>query len=361
MACADPFTDNLKILQNSLLEKPSINPQVFFSQIQELSLSAHTLCAITAASQLGLFEYLLIPRLQKEISAQYSYPDMIPPLLHILQNEGLLNYSEEGYVCSDTARLFLTASSPYNQITYLEKHIRHLKDLWLSLSEIFINGPKLFDEQTFFAELSLPSMAANALCSRLQDVTSAIVSLKRFSSARKMIDLGGGHGLYAMALAFANPNLKAIVFDLPQVVTLAESYIKKYGMQERVSTKGGNFFSDDIGDSYDIILSSSNPSGKSKEILTKIVAALNPGGYFVNVQPGETHSSEDPYNQLEWLLWSFFDVTAPKKEWGKRDGFLTEEYQKALTESGLLIISIEKVPDIYMKDYWVTMVIAEKI
>ena len=59
-------------------------------------------------------------------------------------------------------------------------------------------------------------MAANALTGRLQDVTKAVSSLPEFSAFRSMIDLGGGHGLYAMALARLNPELHAIVFDLPE-------------------------------------------------------------------------------------------------------------------------------------------------
>ena len=37
-----------------------------------------------------------------------------------------------------------------------------------------------------------------------------------------MIDLGGGHGLYAIALAALNPALEAYVFDLPLVIPTNE-------------------------------------------------------------------------------------------------------------------------------------------
>ena len=70
-------------------------------------------------------------------------------------------------------------------------------------------------------------MAQNTICGRLQEVVRKVTSLPSFFKMKKMIDLGGGHGLYAIALACHDPDLNATVFDLPGVIPLAEEYIKK--------------------------------------------------------------------------------------------------------------------------------------
>ncbi len=155
--------------------------------------------------------------------------------------------------------------SPYSQIPYLEKKLWYLTELWMNLPSILTHGPRQFDEEDFFAFQSLPSMAANALTGRLQEVTDIVSQLPRFAGCRRMIDLGGGHGLYAMALAIRNPDLIATVFDLPQVVPLTCETISRYGMEKQVTAVGGDFFTDSIGFGFDIVLSSSNPSVKNDQ------------------------------------------------------------------------------------------------
>jgi predicted O-methyltransferase YrrM len=350
-----------KKLLDSFFQKPPADPHTFFTLIQDLVCSADTLCAVTAASQLGIFDLLKKPGRAQDIAVLCKYPEMADPLLRILTDIGLLDKNGDTFVCTPIAHTFLTIDSPYNQFPYLEKQIRHLSELWIPLMDILKNGPRMYDEQEFFASMSLPSMAVNALCGRLQDVVSGISALPRFSQCSSLIDLGGGHGLYAIALASLNPGMHATVFDLPEVTPLAKKYISRYGMQERVCTKGGNFFTDDIGGKYDIILSSSNPSGKSIDMLKNIVSHLNDGGYFVNVQPGDTVQDEESVNEMEWLLWSFIGTKGSKISWGKKKSFFTPEYQKSLLETGLSIVSVTQVSDPYMKGYQVTMVIAEKL
>jgi hypothetical protein len=203
-------------------------------------------------------------------------------------------------------------------------------------------------------------MAANALTGRLQDVTSVVTALPKFPLARKMIDLGGGHGLYALSLAASNKALDAVVFDMPEVIPLTQSYIDAYHLEKQVSVMGGNFFTDDIGADYDIILSSSNPSGKSLEMIPKISSALRQGGYFVNIQPGDHEPVHDAGNQLEWELWTFSGEQIPKSLWGKKKGFFTREYQQGLLDAGLQISTVKEIPDPYLKGYAVTLMIAEK-
>lgn len=352
---------DIEKLQESLIVKPPVDPLLFFNPIKELSESAQILCAISAAVKVGLFDLIITPKTTEEISASFPYPDIIPPLLVILDKWGLIAVTSSGYQLTDLAKCYFSSDSPYNQINYLEKLIFHIKDLWLDLPEIVLNGPIVYDEQEFFAHQSLPSMASNALTGRLQDITHAIVALPRFSHARSLLDLGGGHGLYAMALAKCNRSLLAKVLDLPDVIPLTKKYIVRYNMEDQVSAIGGDFFVDNIGAEYDIILSSSNPSGKSLEMIPKIASALNPGGYFINVQPGDSDTDKDPCNMLEWELWNFSGSHLPKSGWEKKKRFDTPEYRDVLISAGLSMYSVTTISDPYIRGYTVTMIITEKI
>ena len=143
-----------------------------------------------------------------------------------------------------------------------------------------------------------------------------------------MLDLGGGHGLYAIALARLNPGMQCVVFDLPQVGEAARISLAKYGVENQVSIRAGDFFRDDFGRGYDLILSSSNPSGKKTEMVPRIADALNPGGYFVNVQGGDASKKNDCVAELECRMWRFSDEPEWRTRDGKRRPFVSDDYRE---------------------------------
>ncbi len=353
--------DNTDNTCKALWEFPPVPPDNFFSIINSNNDGARLLCLIGASVRLGIFDTLEDWKNEHDLEDIIQYPHPITDFVQSLIKTGLVEYKDGKIRNTPVASTYLTSHSPYFQGAYLEKSIQHLQDLWIPLSDILTSGPKIFVEEKFFADISLPSMAQNALCGRLQEVVNGVTSLSSFMNMKKMIDLGGGHGLYAIALACKNPNLSAIIFDLPGVVPLATGYIEKYHLEGRVKVMGGNFFSDPIGRDYDLILSSSNPSGKSPDMVGKISDALKKGGFFVSIQPGDENAPYDSLHELEFFLWTFDTATLPKKTWSKNKKFLTEEYRSALKDNGLTIRSVTRVSDPYIQDYGVTMMIAQKM
>lgn len=61
---------------------------------------------------------------------------------------------------------------------------------------------------------------------------------------REIVDIGGASGAFVIALAEQYPNLRGVVFDLPQVQPIAESFIGAAGVADRVSFHPGDFFED---------------------------------------------------------------------------------------------------------------------
>lgn len=179
-----------------------------------------------------------------------------------------------------------------------------------------------------------------------------------FHSFRRMIDLGGGHGLYAIACTALNPDLHAWVFDMPHVIPLASRFIREYGAT-RVHTIGGNFFVDDFGRNYDLVFSSSNPSGKRIDMVPRIGKSLNPGGVFVNVQ-STGRGDMDLYQSLEWQLWTIEGEKKGKTGNTRVEPFLTDEYREALKDAGLSILVEKDIKDDYHRDAFVRMIIAQK-
>ena len=356
---AGPASRDIPIPEDSLRVEPPVPPGQFFSLIDSGMRGLIGIAVIRAGITTGIFNELEHSRSIPDLSQILGISeDLLAPFCNLLCTMGLLR--EEGgiYHNSGLATTYLFDGSPYSQVIYLEKTTRMVEDLWEHLPEVLRNGPVSYTREDFFDRLILPSMAENALTGRLQRTVQAVSALPGFSTFRKMIDLGGGHGLYAIAFADLNPGLEAIVFDLPMVVPLADDYIRQYNAV-RVRTVAGDFFRDDIGEGYDLIFSSSNPSGKSIDILDKITSALNPGGYFVNVQ-SDDEGERDPYSALEWQLWTIGHRSKGKSTFTKEQPFLTPEYRNALASHGLSTIFEQKVRDDYHPRATVTMIVARK-
>lgn len=339
---------------------PPEDPGQFYEKIDAAIRGLREFALISAAVDLGIFDACITPVTAEELGPHISSdPDMCNLICEALVAEGLLKLYKGKYVDTNLVVTYLTSSSPYSQVHYIRQLSRMGQDLWNPLADIIHDGPVHYSKEDFFREYSLPAMAENALSGRLQSVTSAIIHLQDFECIRRVLDLGGGHGLYAIAIAKQRPDIEAWVFDLPHVVTLAGNYRKQFNAIN-VNLIPGDFFTDSFGERYDLIISSSNPSGKSVELLPKISSALNSGGYFVNIQSvgGLPH---DPLQSLEYRLWTFKGVDKLHGGFTKEQPFMTAAYREALLKNSLVITDEQDIRDHYHKDTWVRMVTARKV
>ncbi len=102
---------------------------------------------------------------------------------------------------------------------------------------------------------------------------------------RRLLDLGGGPGTYAIHFCQQNPELKASVYDLPTTRPFAERTIERFGLKERIDFQEGDFLRDKINGSFDVawlshILHGEGPEGCAR-LVEKAVTALEPGGLIM--------------------------------------------------------------------------------
>jgi len=137
-----------------------------------------------------------------------------------------------------------------------------------------------------------------------QRVAGIVAKLPEFPNFKKMLDLGGGHGVFALYLVAAHPDMHGVVFDQPKVVPVAREFIREYGLEDRLIVSGGDYATDDIGRGYDLVWASATSNFVKHEMdamLTKIYTALNPGGIFISFQDGMTHEQTRPDTMLGHL------------------------------------------------------------
>ncbi|MDI9645996.1 MAG: methyltransferase [Archaeoglobales archaeon] len=295
---------------------------------------------ITSAIELGIFDLLKTPKSLKDLREKLNCKEKLLRIFcEVLCELKLLERTEEGYVDSKISLEFLTEDSFYSQKIFIE-NLKYNMILWNSLLRILKEGPIKREPNRFFSERAIHSLAQNCKLGELQKTVKIVSELKEFRDARKLLDLGGGHGLYAIAFTAINKNLQAFVFDLPEVVEKTKEYIKMYNA-ERVSVISGNFFRDDIGENYDIIFSSYNPGGKKADLIPKIYSALNEGGIYINKQ---IFPQERPFSpqDLEWNFWSFEGIEKGEKIYTFKNDLTLGEYIKNLEKCGFEVFRIEK-------------------
>lgn len=332
---------------------PGISPANPLSFLDNALTGLRQYHAVMAALDLGLFEHLREPKTGPACAlALGCRPEIVSLLCDGLVSLGLLEKNGEHYRDSGITLACLVRDAPFPQHQAIAFQ-RKLAGFWADLPRIAKEGPVTCDRAQMFRDVIIPSMAENCRCGLLQQVTARVTEIPEFSAATRLLDLGGGHGLYSIAFCQKNPGLNAVVFDLPPVTNATQDFISRY-RAGRVSVRPGDFFKDSIGSGYDIIFSSSNPGGKVPELIPKIAAALNPGGLFINKQAID-NAPYDPWLCLEWNLWTFDGVQKQAARYVFANSVPFAEYNRLLEEHGFVVREVVPI------DAQSAMTIAQKV
>lgn len=306
-----------------------------------------TLALIDSCQRMGLFELLKNPKSVEEISNRLNLNHrIVKAICEFLKFRNLLEEDSGKFRLSELSKNFLTSDSPYSIIGLFEEKREEIS-IWLNL-EKFLRADNKRKEGEFFKKRII-YLGRMALLKDLK-IVFRIAEYREFHEARKLLDLGGGHGLYAYAFTLLNEKLEATIFDLPEVIRSAKEFLKNFDA-ERVNFVEGDFFKDDLGHGYDVVFSSFNPGGKRSELIPKIHKALNLGGIYVNRQffPKEGFTIED----LEWNLWGFESLRKGFKAFTFEGDVGLGEYLSRLKEMGFEIL------DVFGEDYRV--IVAKKV
>ncbi len=255
-------------------------PELDFGFIDEITKGNEKANILFTAVDYGIFDLLTQPKTADQVSeAIKTDPYLTEKFLNTLVALNLLHKIENRYLNTKLAETFLVKKSPFYQGTLFGMKRRGSTD-WQRISKALKNGGiqtgtgnKSIIDRTFII-----GHAEIAITGALQRAVDVISTLPEFGNAKKILDLGGGHGLYSIAFQQLKPDLEVVLFDLPHVTEIAKEYLEQYGMQGKIKIVAGDFTKDDIGNGYDIVfVSDVTISG----ILKKIYDALNENGALI--------------------------------------------------------------------------------
>ena len=201
-------------------------------------------------------------------------------LLNALTGMGLLEKNGDKFANTKVLAGLLLPGSP----DYLGGfgYAVHLWEAWSNLTEIVKSG------RPFIAEWTDEARRDFSLCMKqyARDKARALARHVGFSDVNYMLDLGGGTGAYAIAIAQHYRQLRAVVFDRnEQALALAREEIAREDLKDRIGLKSGDFFADDLGQGYDLVLLSSIiclfGEEQNLSLLRRVGASLADGGRIV--------------------------------------------------------------------------------
>lgn len=112
----------------------------------------------------------------------------------------------------------------------------------------------------------------------------------------RMLDIGGGDGVHAIAATNRLPGLEVTVLELPENVDVARARIAEEGLVERVSVVGGDMFATPFPGGHDLVLFAHQlviwTEEENLALLRRSNAALPLGGTVV-IFSSMTDDSED--------------------------------------------------------------------
>lgn len=261
-------------------------------------------------------------------------------LLDALVSLDILTKRDGTYTNSPLSHRYLAAGGPDDARTAL-MHTAHLWPRWSTLTDCVRAGTsvtwrEMADRGDDWTTAFISAMHHNAAARAPLLVRAAAID-----NVRRMLDVGGGSGAYAIAFARANPDLRAEILDLPPVLPIAQKHIEEAGLADRITTRAGDLRADNFGSGYDLLLLSAIchmlGTKANQDLIRRCFETLSPGGHIIIqdfiLAPGRTSPRSAALFALNMLV-------------GTPDGstYTSEEYQSWLEKAGFTDIRHVALP-----------------
>ncbi len=281
---------------------------------------------LKAAVDHNVFEFCDNPVTAEQFCAARGTNTLLTEkFFNALTAAGLLIKQNSEFQNTPLAATCFMEGKPFYQGNLISLLVKTRTERWSNLGRCLEEGPlqPQNDRNRVFDGSFIKAMAEGAMRGGLHRTVEHVTALPEFKTAKKLVDIGGGHGLYAIAFAQANPGLESVVFDLPPVTKVTNEYIQSYEMQDRVTAVAGDYTEDDWGQNVDIVFASDclyRPTETVRPVLNKIRESLSPGGMFISkhfmMDEGRTSPDTTVYFDLMVsLIGNFSGYIHTPKEW----------------------------------------------
>lgn len=282
---------------------------------------AYTLARLVmVGTKLGIFEAVSDgPASPDEVAARCGTSLVgTEKLLFALAGAGYLSAGDGGYTLTPVSRKWLLRNSPNSIADKLL--FQFLEWEWVARAEDYVRTGEPFELHS--ADLAVEDWDLYQRGMRAMANAFAGEAVRRMPvprGARKMLDIGGSHGYYSVALCRRHEELRSEVLDLPQAVEQAAPLLAAEGMGDRVVHRAGDALTSDLGtDAYDVVLIAQLvhhfSEAQNRELTGRVAASLRPGGVFAVLDEFRPRTAKEA-GQLGALLEFYFALTSQSGTW----------------------------------------------
>ncbi|HUY89051.1 MAG TPA: methyltransferase [Pirellulales bacterium] len=170
-----------------------------------------------------------------------------------------------------------------------------------------------------------------SLAGRGKNVAPVLAERVPLDGAKLLVDVGGGSGIYSAAFLRRYPQLRAVVWDRPEVLKVADEFARQYGVAERLECLGGDMFADPLPEGADAVLLSNVLHDwdwpECQRLVNRCAEALPPGGRLLihDVFLSDAHDGPLPIALYSAALFSLTEGRA----------YSAAEFRQMLAAAGL--------------------------
>lgn len=170
-----------------------------------------------------------------------------------------------------------------------------------------------------------------SLAGRGKNVAPLLAERVPLEGVSLLLDVGGGSGIYSVALLRKHPKLRAIVWDRAEVLKVAEEFARDYGVADRLECRQGDMFADPVPTGAEVILLSNILHDwdvpECRKLVDRCAAALPPGGRLLihDVFLNDAHDGPLPIALYSASLFSLTEGRA----------YSAAEFRQMLSAAGL--------------------------
>lgn len=327
-------------------------------QVNELARTFWYSAILRAAIKLDVFNILENRNLSSDEVAQQigASPKYVQAFLDSCVVLELLGKQGDKYTNSPLSSKFLV----WHKKEYVGDHALHHTNTWASwgrLDEIIKEGKTLLPYETGYVDAA--TYWSDYMMGQHNRAASGqayhLVQNVDLGNRSKLVDLGGGAASYSIALCGANPQLRSVVVDHMEPLSIARPLVAEHNLQDRISFLEGNAFEATLDQDYDAALISGvvliTSEEDSRRIFKLAYDVLVPGGMVIvqdymrldhSVERQKLDAMENLYVMVA------FDPGAQDREgeevasWLEDTGFINPKMIPLPTQ--LALITAEKPP-----------------
>jgi hypothetical protein len=254
-------------------------------QILDMMRAYQVPCLLAAAADLDLFEKLAPEsRTAAEVAAAVGCDlRAVTILLDALAAIEVIVKQDERYSLSPQLAPFLCEAFPQSVVAMLRHQANCLRN-WSRLPWTVHSGKPEYPGPSIRGEDADKASFIEAMHVVSRGVADELVQEIHPGRVRCVLDLGGASGSWTTAWLKAEPQSRAIIFDLPHVIPMAQARFATSPFADRVELCAGDFSIDDLPKGADLAWVSAiihqNSPEQNRELYRRIAAALEPHGWI---------------------------------------------------------------------------------